>query len=171
MCMLYSVSCFPYFYFSLKWIALAFYTTEPTCFLSDFFFLFRMSQSLLPQSHRLDPLQANYGNYKATSYLLSFLQKLEKQISVPAADLCEYMHISWVLMCYGQALVPEWFSKRMTICVPRAERRVSDLTLLAYSGWTSLSPGSVPQWTPVMKLGCRPSLADVCLCVCARALV
>lgn len=70
------------------------------------YFLFRMSQSLLPQSHRLDPLQANYGNHKATSYLLSFLQKLEKQISLPAADLRKYKTLSWVLMCHGQAHVP-----------------------------------------------------------------
>lgn len=93
-----------------------------------------MSQSLLPQSHCLDPLQANYGNHKATSYLLSSMQKLEKQIPVPAADLRKCDPLSWVLMCHGQTHEPLRLSKRMTIYVPHAEMRASDLTLFAYSG-------------------------------------
>lgn len=125
-----------------------------------------MSQSLLLQIHRLDALQANYGDHKATPYLLISMQKLEKHISVPAADLRKYKPLSWVLMCHGQVHVPLRMSERMTIYVPHAKTRASDLTLLVYSGWTSLSPGPLPQWTSVMKLGWSPSLAHVCVCVC-----
>lgn len=81
-----------------EFFPLAFIQLNPHVSYQIFFFSFQMSQSLLLQIHCLDALQANYGNHKATPYLLSSMQKLEKHISVPAADLRKYKPLSGVNM-------------------------------------------------------------------------